>query len=137
MDREKLKSMLGDRYVFQKHMSKKEIREFQKSESELFEFKIAASLTVGYVKIEAVLFKNDGKLCTGYDVFVRDKLEGDEWICYDSSDDCIEINESDMFETLDKMVLKNGLSYTECKFENIHWVEENRLKEKLLFFYLR
>ncbi len=130
MDREKLKRALGGQYVFQKHMSKKEMREFQKAESELFELKTVASLTVGYVKIEAVLFKQDGRLCTGYDVFVRDKLEKDEWICYDSSDDCIGINESDMFDVLDKLVQENSLSYTECKFQNIHRAEENLLKEK-------
>jgi len=78
---------------------------------------VAASLTVGCMKINAVLFQEDGSLRLGYDVYVKDSPGSSEWICFDCPSDPASLKEQDMLAVLDRIVRENGLSYTECCFE--------------------
>jgi hypothetical protein len=83
---------------------------------------IAASLTVGCMKINAVMFLSDGALRLGYDVYVKDSPGSSEWICFDCPSDRASLKESDMLSVLDRIVIKNGLSYTECCFERLEGI---------------
>ena len=83
---------------------------------------IAASLTVGCMKINAVLFQEDGSLRLGYDVYVKDSPGSSEWICFDCPSDRASLKEQDMLAVLDRIVSENGLSYTECCFEQLEGI---------------
>ena len=116
-----LKRSLGEKYVFEKFLTGREIRERLNQRPPFLTDTVAASLTVGCVKIELVIFKTYDALALGYDVFVKDKPDSPEWICYDNLSDpvCIKDRhmESEMFAALDRAVESYGLSYTECNFE--------------------
>lgn len=114
-----LKKELGGDYFFLRPLSDKEIRQLQKRNTPQFETRTAVSLTAGCVKIEAVLFKESGRLQLGYDVLVKDTPDANEWICYDSPSDPVSLRESDMLAVLDRVVTQNRLSYTECCFKRI------------------
>jgi len=80
---------------------------------------LAASLTVGCMKINTVLFHDSGSLRLGYDVYVKDSPGSAEWICFDCPSDPASLKEQDMLAVLDRIVSENGLSYTECCFERL------------------
>ena len=80
---------------------------------------VAASLTVGCMKINAVLFQSEDALRLGYDVYVKDFPGSSEWICFDCPSDCASLKEQDMLAVLDRIVSENSLSYTECCFEHL------------------
>lgn len=63
--------------------------------------------------------KHPDKYVTPYDVFVKDKPDASEWICYDSPTDVVILKESAMLAVLDRVVKEKGLSYTECRFEHV------------------
>lgn len=83
---------------------------------------VLAELIVGCVKMEAVAFKDGDKVEVGYDIFVKDSPDAREWICYDISNRSVRLKESEMLAELDRVVLANGLSYTECCFERLDGV---------------
>lgn len=115
----KIKSKLGERYLYKQFITEKEVRRLKKINPPQFELMTVCSLIAGYVKIEASIFKLDGKIQLGYDVFVKDTPDASEWICYDSPTDEVIIRESAMLAVLDRVVKENELSYTECCFERI------------------
>ena len=84
---------------------------------------VVSSLTVGCVRLEAVLYQQSGRKKLGYDLFVKDTPTGQEWICYDNLTDEVRIGafnfEQEMFNVLNSYVVKHGLSYTECSFEKL------------------
>ena len=86
-------------------------------------FLIAASLAVGVVKLEAVVYWNNGKYSLGYDLLVKDTPLSPDWICYENLPDPVRYNawnlEREMFLVLDRAVDKYGLSYTECRFPKL------------------
>ena len=114
-----LRRTLGDDYVFQKFMSDREVSRLRRQAPQHLEDTVAASLTVGCMKINAVLFQSDGTLRLGYDVYVKDSPGSSEWICFDCPSDRASLKEQDMLAVLDKIVSENGLSYTECCFERL------------------
>ena len=114
-----LKNLLGNRYAFRPLLSAREVRKLQKENLPDFEMQTVAILIAGCVKIEITLYRQNGKIQTGYDVFVKDDPESPEWICYDSPDDTVGFKESDMFSVLDRVVQQNDLSYTECRFNKL------------------
>ena len=63
-----LKRTLGSEYVYQRFMSDREVSRLRRQAPQHLEDIIAASLTVGCMKINAVLFQSDGFLRLGYDV---------------------------------------------------------------------
>lgn len=115
----KMKNQLGELYSYKQYITEKEVRRLKKINPPQFELITVCSLIAGYVKIEASIFKLDGKMQLGYDVFVKDEPNAPEWICYDSPSDEVSIKESALLTVLDRVVKENELSYTECCFERI------------------
>ena len=118
----KLKRDLGSEYAYQRFMSDREVSRLRRQAPVQFEDTIAASLTVGCIKINAVLFQEDGTLRLGYDVYVKDSPGSSEWICFDCPNDRASLKEQDMLAVLDRIVSENGLSYTECCFERLEGI---------------
>ena len=110
---EKLKAELGNGYSFEKLHDEDEIRQMQKMNPPDFPETTAAALTV----------------LLGYDVFVKDDPESEEWICYDNPTDPVSLREQDMLAVLDRIASENELSYTESNFETLDG-KEISLKEK-------
>ena len=85
---------------------------------------LIASLTVGGVKINAVVFSTFDKMHLGFDILVKDTPDSEEWICYDTLLDEIKLSslsiEQSMFDILNREVKEYGLSYTDCNFEVIN-----------------
>lgn len=117
-----LRRAMGDGYSFQKFMTDREVSRLRRQVPLQFEDTVAASLTVGCMKINAVLFQEDGTLWLGYDVYVKDSPGSSEWICFDCPSDRASLKESDMLAVLDRIVSENGLSYTECCFERLEGI---------------
>ena len=115
-----LKRELGCRYLYKRVRGGREILRMQKQQDPaLLHGRTAAVLAVGCVKLEAVWYPRDGKLRLGYEVFVKDDPESENWICYDSPEDEVRLRETEMFAVLDKIVTERGLSYTACPFKRL------------------
>lgn len=85
---------------------------------------VAASLSAGFVRLDAVIYWANGKFHLGYDLMVKDSHFSREWICYESLPDEVRYNawnlEREMFQVLDRAVEQFDLSYTECRFPVIN-----------------
>ena len=121
--RKSLKKQLGDGYSYEKIKSSSDVKRILSISEPLGFDMIVSSLTVGCVRIEAVLYQQSGRKKLGYDLFVKDTPTGQEWICYDNLTDEVRIGafnfEQEMFNVLNAYVVKHGLSYTECSFEKL------------------
>lgn len=121
-ERKRLKKLLGDKYIFKIYLSLSEVRNILQSKDT--HEKLFASLAVGCVKINAVVFKNSDNMQIGFDILVKDKPDSTEWICYDTVTDEVKISsynlEQTMFDILNRVVNKYGLSYTDCNFEVVN-----------------
>ncbi|MGN0475592.1 MAG: hypothetical protein ACI4IJ_10925 [Acutalibacteraceae bacterium] len=122
--KKRLKKLLGGRYLFEKYLSAGEIRRLLAEKSALDSEKLFASLTVGCVRIDAVVYSASGRTALGYDIFVKDTPDSAEWICYDNPSDEVKYSsfnlEQEMFSVLNSAVERYGLSYTECNFETVN-----------------
>jgi hypothetical protein len=111
----------GARYFFIRYMREDEIRAFLTKEKRLHVSQMIASLTIGQLRIDAVLYRNGNVVLPRYEVFVKDKIDSKEWICYDSPDDKVSYStgmlEEEMRKTLDRIRDAAGLSYTGCNFD--------------------
>lgn len=116
--RELRKKLKGD-YFYKQYVSNRKVRILQKKIPQYFVETVVASLTVGCVKIEAVLYRRNDCLILGYDVFVKDDSESPEWIIYDSPEDEVVLKEKEILKVLEQVVAENNLSYTECCFESL------------------
>lgn len=115
-----IKKELGPLYTFEKHQKWSEVlRLIQQNKPTKSDLLISA-LTAGCVKLVAVLYPGEGRLHTGYDLYVRENTDDRQWICYDHLTDSVERKDSKrelaMFRTLDQYIQGNGLSYTDCQF---------------------
>ncbi len=117
-----VKKALGAEYMYQRFLSDREVTRLRRQIPLQCEDTIAASLTVGCMKINAVLFQEGGTLRLGYDVYVKDSPGSSEWICFDCPSDRASLKEQDMLAVLDRIVTENGLSYTECCFERLEGI---------------
>lgn len=121
-ERKRLKKLLGDKYIFKIFLSLSEVRNILQSKDT--HEKLLASLTVGCVKINAIVFPTADKSVLGFDILVKDKPDSTEWICYDTVTDEIKLSsynlEQTMFDILNRVVKKYGLSYTDCNFEVVN-----------------
>ena len=121
--RKLLKKQLGDGYSYEKIKSSSDVKRILSISEPLGFDMIVSSLTVGCVRLEAVLYQQSGRKKLGYDLFVKDTPTGQEWICYDNLTDEVRIGafnfEQEMFNVLNAYVVKHGLSYTECSFEKL------------------
>ena len=114
-----LKKKLGDKYLFRRFLSDKEIQLLRQINTTEFETQTVASLTAGCVKIECCIYKANINLLLAYDVFVKDDPDSSDWIYYESPNVFVSAKETDMFTALNQVVEQNGLSYTECCFEKL------------------
>ena len=121
--RKLLKKQLGDGYSYEKIKSSSDVKRILATAEPLGFDMVVSSLTVGCVRLEAVLYQQSGRKKLGYDLFVKDTPTGQEWICYDNLTDEVRIGafnfEQEMFNVLNAYVVKHGLSYTECSFETL------------------
>ena len=121
--RKLLKKQLGDGYSYEKIRSASDVKRILATAEPLGFDMVVSSLTVGCVRLEAVLYQQSGRKKLGYDLFVKDTPTGQEWICYDNLTDEVRIGafnfEQEMFNVLNAYVVKHGLSYTECSFETL------------------
>ena len=121
--RKLLKKQLGDGYSYEKIKSASDVKRILATAEPLGFDMVVSSLTVGCVRLEAVLYQQSGRKKLGYDLFVKDTPTGQEWICYDNLTDEVRIGafnfEQEMFNVLNAYVVKHGLSYTECSFERL------------------
>ena len=121
--RKALKKQLGDSYSYEKFKSANDVKRILATAEPLGFELVVSSLTVGCVRLEAVLYQQSGRKKLGYDLFVKDTPTGQEWICYDNLTDEVRIGafnfEQEMFNVLNAYVVKHGLSYTECSFEKL------------------
>ena len=121
--RKLLKKQLGDGYSYEKIKSSSDVKRILATAEPLGFDMVVSSLTVGCVRLEAVLYQQSERKKLGYDLFVKDTPTGQEWICYDNLTDEVKIGafnfEQEMFNVLNAYVVKHGLSYTECSFEKL------------------
>ena len=121
--RKALKKQLGDSYSYEKFKSASDVKRILATAEPLGFELVVSSLTVGCVRLEAVLYQQSGRKKLGYDLFVKDTPTGREWICYDNLPDEVRFTtfnfEQEMFNVLNAYVVKHGLSYTECSFETL------------------
>ena len=123
-ERKKLKKQLGDKYIFKMYLSVNEVKKLLSENPKGKNDVLFASLAVGCVKINTVVFPTSEKMLLGFDIIVKDNPESEEWICYDTISDEIKLSprsiEQSMFDILNREVKEYGLSYTECNFEVIN-----------------
>ena len=126
-----LKKQLGEEYFFEQRISAAVVKNMLAMVNGSNHFLTVASLTVGIVKLEAILYWYNGKYSLGYDVMVRDAPECPEWSCYESLQEEVRYNawnlEREMYQVLDRAVEQYGLSYTECNFQKL---DDDGMKNK-------
>jgi len=120
----RLKKQLGSKYFFEQRISAAVVKNMLAMVNGSNHFLTVASLTVGIVKLEAILYWYNGKYSLGYDVMVRDSPECPEWSCYESLQEEVRYNawnlEREMFLVQDRAVTRLGLSYTEYVFPKLY-----------------
>ena len=120
----RLKKQLDSKYFFEQRISSAVVKNMLAMVNGSNHFLTVASLTVGIVKLEAILYWYNGKYSLGYDVMVRDSPECPEWSCYESLQEEVRYNawnlEREMFLVLDRAVTRLGLSYTEYVFPKLN-----------------
>ena len=106
MKQKRLKKQLGERYFFEQRLSAAVVANLLETLDGSNHFLIAASLAVGAVKLEAVVYWNNGKYSLGYDLLVKDTPLSPDWICYENLPDPVRYNawnlEREMFLVLDR-----------------------------------
>ena len=130
LKQKRLKKLLGQGYFFEQRLSAAVVKNLLDMLNGSNHFLIAASLTVGVVKLDAVVYWNNGKYSLGYDLMVKDAPDSTEWICFENLQEEVRYNvwnlEREMFLVLDRAVSQYGLSYTECNFR---MMDESDLKK--------
>lgn len=120
----RLKKQLGSEYFFEQRLTPGVVKTFLGMVRGSNQFLIVASLAVGVVKLDAVLYWYNGKYSLGYDLMVKDCPECPEWSCYESLQEEVRYNawnlEREMFQVLDRAVIRLGLSYTEYRFPKLY-----------------
>ena len=120
-ERKKLKKQLRDKYIFRRYLSTQEVRKILSENPKDKHEKLFASLTVGCVKINAIIFPTPDCMTIGYDILVKDTPDSKGWICYDTLNDDVKYNslnlEQEMFNILSRKVKEYKLSYIDGNFE--------------------
>lgn len=119
----KLKKKLKDGYRFEQRFSPATVERMLTCLYPSENIIEAATLQVGVVRLDAVLYWSGGVYQLGYDLMVKDTSDGPDWICYESLEDEVRYNtwnlEREMFRVLDRAVEQYGLCYTECRFPKL------------------
>lgn len=113
-----LKKEYGKRYLFRKYLTDQQLARLKADPPTPFLDTAAASLEVGCVRLDAVLFRSPTGMELGYDILVRESPNSLEWICYDTVP-AKAVKETDMAAALDRYVGDHGLSYTDCGFTRL------------------
>ena len=79
-----LKKKYGGQYLFRKYLTGRQIAELKAAPPDPFPDTAAASLEVGCVRMDAVLFRSPAGLELGHDILVKDAPDSREWIYYDA-----------------------------------------------------
>ena len=120
LKQKRVKKILGKDYAFEQRLSQAVVQNLLGMLGGSNHFLIAASLTAGVVKLEAVVYWSNGKYSLGYDLMVKDAPDSTDWICYENLQEEVRYHvwnlEREMFQVLDRAVEQYGLSYTECSF---------------------
>lgn len=124
----KLKNQYGKEYRFRKYLSERQASKLKSTPPSSFSDTAAASLEIGCVRLDAVLFRSPFGIELAYDVLVKDSPESSEWICYDGIP-AKSLKESVMAAVLDRYVSEHRLAYTDCCFEKLEG--KNVKKEKI------
>ena len=123
MKQKRLRKQLGTGYFFEQRLSAAVVANLLETLDGSNHFLIAASLAVGAVKLEAVVYWNNGRYALGYDLMVKDSPDSPDWICYESLAEEVRYSvrnlEREMFQVLNRAVEQYGLSYTECRFPKV------------------
>lgn len=123
MKTKKLKLLLGEQYMYERYYSNEDLSALLQRSPQRVAERVLASLSAGCVRIDALLYRSREGLKLGYDIFVKDSPESSDWVCYDRPDDKVSLEEEVMLSVLNRIVLENGLSYTECSFEQLQGKE--------------
>ena len=119
----RLKKELGTGYRFEQRFSAKNLVRLLERLEGSNHFRVVAILTAGAVRLEAVVYWDNGKYALGYDLMVKDTPFSPEWICYENLPDPVRYDawnlEREMFQVLNRAVEKYGLSFTECRFPKL------------------
>ena len=126
-----LQRQLGSRYSYECLLSDREIQRMKNHIPADFSETIAAALTAGCLRLNAVLYRSCKELLLGYDVFVKDDPASPEWIFYDSLSEPVSLKETDMIRIIDRMVSEHGLSYTESCFDRLDGKTVKKDKRRL------
>ena len=120
LKQKQLKKQLGEKYFFEQRLSAAVVKNLLDMLDGSNHFLVAASLAVGVVKLEAVVYWNNGKYSLGYDLMVKDTPNSPEWICYENLPEEVRYNvwnlEREMFQVMDRAVEQFDLSYIDCRF---------------------
>lgn len=119
----RLRKDLKERYCFTQHLSPAAVERtlgMLYAREQVIE---AATLQVGVVRLDAVLYWCCGSYQFGYDLLVKDTEDSPGWLCYESLPDPVQYSgthfEREMFRVLDRAVEQFGLSYTQCRFPRV------------------
>ena len=91
VSQKKLKKELKDQYSFQRKFQNATIQEMITHLEKGTSVVEVAILTVGVVRLDAVLYWDCDGYQLGYDLMVRDAINSPMWICYDSLTDAVNI----------------------------------------------
>ena len=80
LKQKRLRKQLGTGYFFEQRLSAAVVANLLETLDGSNHFLIAASLAVGAVKLEAVVYWNNGKYSLGYDLLVKDTPLSPDWI---------------------------------------------------------
>ena len=119
----KLKRRFGSSYHFEKYFSDKEIRDIYKNELHYdYDLKIA-TLRINHIRLDAVFYWNEDGLNISFDVYVKDRIDSPEWICFDNVTVAENFKpgklEKEMVDFLNKEMEYYHLSYSECYYETV------------------
>lgn len=114
-----LQKQLGSGYIYERYLDERSLRQLKRQPPEDFSEMVIAALTVGCLRLNAVLYRSDETLIQGYDVLVKDDPASPEWIFYDGISDTASPKEVEMLRILDGAARRHGLSYTESCFTRL------------------
>ena len=114
-----LQKQLGSGYIYERYLDERSFRQLKRQPPEDFSEMVIAALTVGCLRLNAVLYRSDETLIQGYDVLVKDDPSSPEWIFYDGISDTASPKEVEMLRILDGAARRHGLSYTESCFTRL------------------
>lgn len=129
--KKELQQQLGNRYSYERFLSEREIKKLRREIPSDFSETVVAMLTVGCLRLNAVLYRSNNKLLLGYDVFVKDDVDSPEWIYYDGLSESVSLKETDMLRILDRIAAEYGLSYTESCFDRLDGKMPKKEKARL------